>query len=95
MNRWIAGAGRGAVFLCLTLAACGHGRGGKGAAGPEQDDAVEPIRKRAAFDLGCPEAQITVTKLQEGSMMTAASYGATCGDKRAAYLERMGTIIKQ
>jgi hypothetical protein len=93
MNRLIARAGRGAVFLCLTLAACGHG--GKGAAGPEQDDAVEPIRKRAAFDLGCPEAQITVTKIKEGSMMSAASYGATCGEKRAAYLERMGTIIKQ
>ena len=90
MNRSIAGA----VFLSLALAACGH-RDGKGASSPEQDDAVEPIRKRAAFDLGCPEAQIKVTKLQEGSMMTAASYGATCGDKRAAYLERMGTILRQ
>ncbi len=90
MNRSIAAA----VFLCLTVVACGH-RDGKGAQSPEQDDAVEPIRKRAAFDLGCPEAQVKVTKLQEGSMMTAASYGATCGDKRAAYLERMGTILRQ
>jgi hypothetical protein len=86
--------GRGAVFFGLmTMVACGHG--GKGASGPEKDDAIEPIRKRAAFDLGCPAEQIQVTKLQEGSMMTAASYGATCGEKRAAYLERMGTIIKQ
>ena len=94
MNRLFAGASRGALFLgFLTMVACGHG--GKGASGPEKDDAVEPIRTRAAFDLGCPAAQIKVTKLQEGSMMTAASYGAECGDKRAAYLERMGTIIRQ
>ena len=97
MNRSIAGASRAVVFLSLgvALSACGHGRDGKGASSPEQDDAVEPIRKRAAFDLGCPETQVKVTKLQEGSLMTAASYGATCGDKRAAYLERMGTILKQ
>jgi hypothetical protein len=94
MNRWIGAAGRGALFFgLLTMVACGHS--GKGANGPEQDDAIEPIRTRAAFDLGCPAAEIKVTKLQEGGMMTAASYGATCGEKRAAYLERMGTIIKQ
>jgi hypothetical protein len=89
MNRLMTGA----VLLGLLLVACGHG--GKGASSPEHDDAIEPIRTRAAFDLGCPQAEVKVTKLQEGSMMTAASYGATCGDKRAAYLERMGTIIRQ
>jgi hypothetical protein len=94
MNR-IAGARVAVVFVGLVMtAACGH-REGKGAASPEQDDAVEPIRNRAAFDLGCPAAQVTVTKIQDGSLMSPASYGATCGDKRAAYLERMGTIIRQ
>lgn len=93
MNRLVTAVKVASLFACLTMAACSHG--GKGAQGPEQDDAVGPIRKRAAFDLGCPETQIQVTKLQEGSMMSAASYGATCGDKKAAYLERMGTIIRQ
>jgi|GEM_PF-3874614 len=53
------------------------------------------IRKRAAFDLNCDEAQIHVSQLQQGTFLQAASYGAVCGDKRISYLERMGTIIKQ
>ena len=94
MNRFVVGGSVLVVFLGLTAVGCGH-RDAKGAASPEQDDAVEPIRKRAAFDLGCPTAQVQVTKIQDGSLMAPASYGATCGDKRAAYLERMGTIIRQ
>jgi hypothetical protein len=40
-------------------------------------------------------SSITSGSRRRRSMMTAASYGARCGEKRAAYLERMGTIMKQ
>ena len=81
------------AVLIASTAAC---HGGKGANSPgEEDDAVVAVRKRAAFDLDCPEQQIKVVQLQEGGMMTAASYGASCGDKHASYIERMGTVIKQ
>lgn len=85
------------IALGFVLIACsGACHGGKGAHGPgEEDDAIVAVRKRATFDLGCAEKDIQVVQLQEGSMMTAASYGATCGDKRASYIERMGTVIKQ
>lgn len=80
-------------LMIAGTAAC---HGGKGANGPgEEDDAIVAVRKRATFDLGCAAKDIVVVQLQEGSMMTAASYGATCGDKRATYIERMGTVIKQ
>jgi hypothetical protein len=36
-----------------------------------------------------------VTQIEKGTFMHVATYGATCGDKRVSYLERMGNIIKQ
>lgn len=79
----------------LLLAGCRHGDAQKPAAAPEDDETMASIRKQAAFDLGCAEKEVKVTVLEEGSMMSPASYGAVCGEKRARYLERMGTILRQ
>jgi hypothetical protein len=81
----------------LATAACSHKQT---KADQVEDDAderetVEAIRKRAAFDLSCEPAQVKVIKIADGSMWSPATYGATCGDKRVSYLQRMGTIVRQ
>ena len=91
-----------AVLFVLALSACAHTE----AAGPAQGEAPrkaaskesrasEAIRTRAAFDLGCPAEQVQISEIESGNFVRPATYGAACGDKRAAYLERMGTIIRQ
>src|SRR4051794_159743 len=87
-------------FVAL-LPACAHNEAAPSSSEPaaaaqtKEPRIVGEIRKRAAFDLGCTEEQIQVQQLQKGSLMNAASYGASCGEKRVSYLERAGNIIKQ
>ena len=80
----------------LALAACSHHDSppAESAAGQEPR-VVASIRTRASFDLGCPADQVQVMELEKGTFMRPATFGVTCGDKRATYLERMGTIIRQ
>jgi hypothetical protein len=83
------------VLFGLQLAGCRHGDASQPAAAPQEDETIASIRKQAAFDLACAEKDVQVTMIEAGSMMSPASYGAVCGEKRARYLERMGTILKQ
>jgi hypothetical protein len=98
MNKLLIG-----IALVFGLQACAHNEAASSSSSSspaatnttKESGTTREIRKRAAFDLGCPAEQIQVTQIEEGSFMHAASYGASCGEKRVSYLERMGTIIKQ
>ncbi|HCF62452.1 MAG TPA: hypothetical protein DFS52_31235 [Myxococcales bacterium] len=88
----------GAAVLALSLVGCG----GKAARSDEarqpkqaSNSATEAIAKRAAFDLGCPEDQLTVTVIETGNMMRPWTFGVAGCNKRATYLSRAGTIINQ
>ena len=82
------------MIALLALASCAHSSSASKESSGD-DSTIAAIKKRAAFDLSCPEASIQVQQLQEGGLMTTASYGAKGCDKSVSYLERMGTIIKQ
>jgi hypothetical protein len=45
----------------------------------------DAVRSRAAFDLKCDQAQLTVTPLSD-EMMSTATYGVQGCDKRATYV---------
>ena len=91
-----------AFTMLFALSACAHSEArtsessaGEAKAQTKESRTSAAVRKRAAFDLGCPGEQIQVAQIEGGTLLHPATYGATCGDKRASYLERMGTIIKQ
>jgi hypothetical protein len=83
------------LLLGMVLTGCRRGDANPPAAAPQEDETIASIRKQAAFDLACQEKDVQVTLLEAGSMMSPASYGAVCGEKRARYLERMGTVLRQ
>jgi hypothetical protein len=93
-----------AFAIAGALSACAHSDSGAAtanttasttASASKESRTVEAVRKRAAFDLGCDAEKIQISEMEKESFMRPATFGATCGDKRAAYLARMGTIIKQ
>ena len=87
-----------ALVLSLGTVACHHSQDTRTDAQKEaadEQETVDAIRTRAAFDLNCEAAQVQVVKIADGSFTAPATYGATCGEKRATYLQRMGTIIRQ
>jgi hypothetical protein len=83
------------MLLGLLLSGCRHADASPPAGAPQEDETLASVRKQAAFDLACQEKDVQVTLIEAGSMMSPASYGAVCGEKRARYLERMGTILRQ
>lgn len=85
------------LALAIGATACSHRqtKEDKQEEDADEQQTVDAIRKRAAFDLGCEPAQVQVVKIADGSMMSPATYGAICGEKRTTYLQRMGTIIRQ
>lgn len=85
----------GVMLAGLLLSGCRRADASQPAAAPQEDETIASVRKQAAFDLACPEKDVQVTMIEAGSMMSPASYGAVCGEKRARYLERMGTILRQ
>jgi hypothetical protein len=89
-----------AFVIAGALSACAHSDKGSTSANATASTAkesrtVEAVRKRAAFDLGCAPEQIQISEMEKESFMRPATFGASCGEKRVAYLARMGTIIKQ
>jgi hypothetical protein len=83
------------MLFGLQLGGCRRADATQPAASPQDDETIVAVRKQAAFDLACAEKDVQVTMIDAGSMMSPASYGAVCGEKRARYLERMGTILRQ
>jgi hypothetical protein len=82
------------TFVALSsvvLAACGHHGEAREA---HAERAADSIRQHAAFDLGCPPEQIQVIEVERGTWTRPATFGATCGEKRATYLYRAGTVIR-
>lgn len=61
---------------------------------PKESKSAAAVRKRAAFDLGCESNQIQLSEIETENFVRPATYGATCGEKKASYIYRMGTIIK-
>ena len=51
-----------------------------GCGGRANQGSIDAVRQRAAFDLGCAEAELQVVEL--GRM----TYGAQCADRRASYV---------
>ncbi len=70
----------GAVALQINSASCRY-------AGPPQSELDSKLRKRAAFDLSCPEADLALTPLSEpsGVGIVTAEGVSGCG-KKASYL---------
>lgn len=91
------------LALCvLVFAACAHNDASSSssettAAAPrvtKESKASQAVRKRASFDLGCEPADLKITEIESENFVRPASFGASCGEKRASYLYRMGTIFK-
>ena len=92
MKRVFAGAD--SLSILFATAACG-GSNSKGASSPATPTMPSWRFARAPRStLDAPKRRSKMMQLQAGSLMSAASYGASCGDKRASYIERMGTVVE-
>ena len=71
------------IAIGLTVAGCGKGLA------PSRTEYDAKLRQRAAFDLGCPEAELTLVPLADGDL--PASQGVTGCGKKATYVFSMGS----
>lgn len=88
---------RSIYFLAVVLvsvAGCAHSEKGERAPKAANQAEVDRVTKRAAVDLNCPEANVTVEVLEVGGLMRPWSFAAKGCDKTATYLSRAGTLIR-